>query len=170
MISQQKTSEVLGRLALLKRFPGNPNALAALGEMFGELCRNDHEASLLVDALLKQYSEWPGPGAVRQIHNERIIPRRLPEDRPDDCGLCRSGLRESFEIFERQPGGGSTRRLLVSDTASAFATEQELYKQYGDSTAVKFYGCVTPCTCPLGRTRRDEMRRREAEKGNGKGQ
>jgi hypothetical protein len=58
-------SECLGRLSLLKRFPGNPHALAELGKILNE-CRGDAEATEVVDSLIQEFDEWPGPRSVRQ--------------------------------------------------------------------------------------------------------
>jgi hypothetical protein len=74
MISQQKLAEALGRLALLKRFPNSPHALAALAEILKELCKSDEELTVLVREVLRTCDEWCGPATLREVHNRLVNP------------------------------------------------------------------------------------------------
>jgi hypothetical protein len=69
-ISKEKTAECLGRLQLLKWFPLGGHALAELGRILNEICRDDAEASGVVSLILQKHDEWPGPCSIRQAQTE----------------------------------------------------------------------------------------------------
>jgi hypothetical protein len=74
MVSQQKLAEALGRLALMRRFPNNPYALAALAEILKDICKTDEELAALVRDTLRTHDEWCGPVSLRRVHDGQVNP------------------------------------------------------------------------------------------------
>lgn len=74
MVSQKGLAEALGRLALLRRFPTNPYALAALGEILKDICKSDDDLSALVRDTLRMHDEWCGPVSLRKVHDGLVNP------------------------------------------------------------------------------------------------
>lgn len=84
MISESVLRRALGRIALLKYFPaGNSEAIAAVAEMFGEVCQSDAQVDHAVTGLLRdvEMSEWPGASVFfawlrREVWREGMIHTR----------------------------------------------------------------------------------------------
>ena len=109
MISKQQNTECLTRLGMLKFFPVKEGVLAEIGKLLNELCQNDHEAKRLTNAILTQFSEWPGPSKILEVHATEIVPRRVRETGPNGCERC-------CEIRAIPPG----QRFVSSKTARWF--------------------------------------------------
>ena len=164
MISIQQNTECLTRLGMLKFFPVKEAVLAEIGKLLNELCLNNDEAKRLVDAVLIQCGEWPGPAKIREIHTAEVVSHRVRSS-PDGCERCRGmyGWRLVFKVTERRPNGADEVRIIYpeGDAHAVFNEEQELRQRYEKSSTHTFGTAVAPCSCPLGRQRREEQRTRE---------
>jgi hypothetical protein len=74
MISPETTERSVNRLGTLKYFPVRPSVVAEVGRMLGDMCSTDDEANVLVDALIEDFNEWPGPSKMREFRglNQRV--------------------------------------------------------------------------------------------------
>lgn len=70
MISDAVLRRALGRVSLMRFFPSsNPDAVAAVGELFAELYASDAEVEQAVSNILRDpdSAEWPGAGAFFEL-------------------------------------------------------------------------------------------------------
>lgn len=169
MISSQQNVECLVKLGMLKFFPVKESVVAEIGKLLNELCFGDQEARQLTAAVCAQCAEWPGPARFREIHQEVVASRRLRESEPGGCGLCVDGYRTVFQIFERPMRGSDKPEVIEPEGSIGDVMRQwnELLARYRGSTTHLAYQAVKPCTCELGRRRR-EARQRLAAQGQGK--
>jgi len=165
-VTNTKVEESLGRLSVLRRFPVNPHALAAIAEDLRSLCSDDGEADRLVAAILGRFDMWPGPAAIRDIHRAEIAPQRPRELEPSGCDKCRGrgGWRAVFVVTE-QLADGSIKRETVYPTGNIMQAEVEIEQHYaGSKTHRVDTAMVAPCDCPRGMLRREELRQRDAQR------
>ena len=158
MVSIDIQMESLDRLGTLKYFPAKPTVVAAVGKILNELCRDDSEAKRLVDAVLAEFSEWPGPRAIKDLHTAEVASRRAPEVEAKGCSLCCDGFRSAYEIHERMPGRSVHKRIVYpepQEIVSAFQMEQRLA-----NPNTRVYEVSTYCSCDLGRQRLEIDERR----------
>jgi len=158
MVSIDVQMESLDRLGTLKYFPAKPTVVAAVGKILNELCRDDSEAKRLVDAVLAEFSEWPGPRAIRELHTAEVASRRAPDVKPKGCSLCYDGFRSAYEIHERMPDRTVQKRIVYpepQEIMSAFKIQQRLA-----NPNITVYEVATYCSCDLGRMRREAEERR----------
>ena len=155
MISPQTNIECLGRLGMLRHFPIKDAVVAEIGKLLNELCQNDQEARRLVELLSQDFSEWPGPSAIRRVYAERIRSRQ-PEDRPEGCELCDgTGFRPAFNVIETLPS--RDKRLHVIYCAQWRDQPEEtkkLDRQFKGSATHKLYTACRACRCSLGQQHR----------------
>jgi hypothetical protein len=158
------------RLSAMRFFPPRPHAVAAIAETVLETCLTEKEADRLVAIMLERYNDWPGPSMLRKIHRDEIAPRRPREEQPDGCEHCRDlgGLRRVFQILERLPDG-SERKHVIFPERDVLRAERELYERYRGNLKVQVYtSVVAPCSCALGRMRREELRNRDGADHDGR--
>jgi hypothetical protein len=171
MISDEKMKESLGRLGLLKRFPGsNSRTLAALTDILDEICQDDTELTALVGEIVDRHDEWPGPATLRQIHAEKVVPRRPPEARPEGCEVCGgTGSRQIAKLCELSKGMDHLEVIRPEGTAYEIHRQiWDLEEQYrGSKTHLLYTACSEYCSCPLGRyqAKQHAKARRESQSG-----
>jgi hypothetical protein len=64
----------MSRLALLKFFPSEPEALAALAEIICKMTADERKAEWLIERALQVFDEWPGPKKLRALYCRRWKP------------------------------------------------------------------------------------------------
>jgi hypothetical protein len=84
MIALEEAIRICSPLMLLRGFPWQAEALAAVGRLVQSLVRDESEAIWLVDYMIRHHCEWPGPGALREAYTSRYRP--LDADAPS--GRC----------------------------------------------------------------------------------
>jgi hypothetical protein len=108
-------------LGMLKYFPSNSAAVTKIAELIAELCANEKQARVLVDAMCKRFDEWPGPVTLRQVYQEMLGPVQTPgytvpfgPPPPSGCGICddRGFFRTAAKKYRRC---GCPSSLGVSD-------------------------------------------------------
>ena len=170
MISPQLNVECLSKLGMLKHFPIKESVIAEVGKLLNELCDNDQEARQLIAAVTSQCAEWPGPAKIREIHTAEVALHRIRSS-PDGCERCRGmyGWRLVFKVTERQPNSAEQVRIIYpeGDAHAVFNEEQELRQRYEKSSTHTVGTAVAPCSCPLGRQRREEQRTRDEKSSGG---
>lgn len=67
--------EILSGLRLLKYFPSDECAMAALVRQVGEMCQSEEQVDWLVNRMLKLYLEWPGMQEMRACYCSRHRPK-----------------------------------------------------------------------------------------------
>ena len=67
-------SELCAELTLLRFFPSDENARAALVLLIGRMCSNEEQVRWLVQRTMALCNEWPGPLALRQILCSKFKP------------------------------------------------------------------------------------------------
>jgi hypothetical protein len=67
-------SELCAELTLLRFFPSDENARAALVLLIGRMCSNEDQVRWLVQRTMALCNEWPGPLALRQILCSKFKP------------------------------------------------------------------------------------------------
>jgi len=86
-------------LSVLRRMPKGNEANKALIEMFARIAQSSDHAEQIVSKMLDQYSDWPGPAALRQIATDTHPVR----DRDQGEFLSRNDQWE--REFREQVGG-----------------------------------------------------------------
>lgn len=149
MISDGCLAECFARLGTLNFFPKEDAVLQELGKLFGKLCRDDHEARLMVNAILD--AGWNGHEGIMAAHASVVLPRR---PRVDGCRLCaNSGLRGRFRIAAH----GSNDVEYILDDGDVFWQETHLRKVYpGKSHHVSHEQMM--CSCALGQAMADKIK------------
>jgi len=72
MMTYEEAATLVGQLAMLKFFPSDEFARAALVRMLREMCATFEQGQWLIDRALEWYSEWPGPRELRVLYNYRF--------------------------------------------------------------------------------------------------
>lgn len=88
--SENDLKLAIGSLSMLKFFPSDAGARAAVQKLLAKICPGKFELEWLVDRLIL-LNEWPGPGQVRGLLCTRYKPAdgieadcALPGYRPED--------------------------------------------------------------------------------------
>ena len=165
MISFQQKQDSVSKLEMLKYFPTKPAVVAQVGMMLDDICRTDEEAVKLTAAVLDKFSEWPGPGKVKEIYQAEIASQR-PREEQMYCPKCNphmpvAGWRSGFEVWAAgEYPGGSAERIFPESYQQYFKTREELQKR-SQASGVTITELSTFCTCPAGERLADaETRRR----------
>ncbi len=145
------------RLSALRFFPVKAQAVAAIAELLMGICPTEAEVDQLVTIALRRYSEWPGPGKVRELHESEIASKRPRQAQPEGCDLCRnlSGFKRVLQVV------GPEREIenYYPGPGEEYQVEQELWKRYRGSKTHNVYAAITPCSCALGMLRKEECRK-----------
>ena len=167
MISLQQNTECLVKLGMLKFFPVKESVVAEIGKLLNEICFGDQEARQLTAAVCGQCAEWPGPAKIREIHQTAVASHRFREAEPEGCGLCLGmGYRTVFQVYdERHVRAGLMPIATICEEYGTDGKRQlkEALAQY-DWTTHCVYQAVRPCTCELGRVRREARQKLAAQK------
>lgn len=75
MVNVKRTAEAVARMAMLKYFPSDPEARAALVGMACEIASTDAQVDWWVRRMLVLYNEWPGPKEMRACFCSRYKPK-----------------------------------------------------------------------------------------------
>jgi type II secretory ATPase GspE/PulE/Tfp pilus assembly ATPase PilB-like protein len=158
----------LDKLAMLRHFPSKTAVVAEIGKLVDEICADDTEAQLLTDAVLEQFSEWPGPGVLRQAYAEKVASHRA-EMTPGGCATCGgTGLRQTCRLHEWLPDG-SQRKQVIRPEGTAHEIHQQIWAlrlKYQGSKTHEFYdACSEPCSCPRGRHYAERLANRRNQDG-----
>jgi hypothetical protein len=76
-MNPKRVLDLLGRLAMLKYFPANNEAvLEGLLDLVSEMCSNEVQVEWLVKRMISGlYAEWPGPQEMRAVLCSRFRPK-----------------------------------------------------------------------------------------------
>ncbi len=74
MVNVKEATRQVGKLALLKYFPGDETARLTLVGMVCELASTDEQVEWLVRRALAVFTEWPGPYELRALYCSRWKP------------------------------------------------------------------------------------------------
>lgn len=74
MVNVKHAAETLGKLSLMKFFPSDQNAQAALVEMVCGFAQDNEKIEWLVRRALAIFNEWPGPRELRALYCSRWPP------------------------------------------------------------------------------------------------
>jgi hypothetical protein len=74
MLSPEEAVVVRDQFSLMKFFPSDPGAKAALSRLLQRMCGSFVEAQWLVDTALDVYSDWPGTSELRALYCSRFKP------------------------------------------------------------------------------------------------
>lgn len=74
MVDTKRATERIAELSLMKYFPQDALARAALVRIICEMTENDAQIDWLVKRVLSLYNEWPGPQVVRAVFCRRFKP------------------------------------------------------------------------------------------------
>lgn len=74
MLDVRTAKRAVGSLSLLRFFPADPEARAALAEMLAVMCPDDAACEWLVARTLQLHNEWPGPLELRAVLCSRYRP------------------------------------------------------------------------------------------------
>jgi len=75
VVNVAKVTKSLGRLTLMKYFPADDSARAALVELVCGMIDSDEQAEWLAKRMLQVYPEWPGPQELRACFCGRYRPK-----------------------------------------------------------------------------------------------
>ena len=75
MVNVKRAAEAVGRLAILRFFPSDPNAQAAIVQILCEMARSNEQIDWLVNRMIAIYNEWPGPREMRACFCCRFRPK-----------------------------------------------------------------------------------------------
>jgi hypothetical protein len=64
MLSPKVIDDCLAKLGMLRFFPTNDRVIAEVGRLLNETCKNDSEAVKLTTSIVRNNSEWQGPGGL----------------------------------------------------------------------------------------------------------
>ncbi len=107
MVNVQRATEQIAKLALLKYFPSDVMARAALVQIVCEFAESNEQIEWLVKRALAIFNEWPGPVELRALYCSRW--------RPVDGTEAYSALFPSDEY-----GGGFPRDPALPARPDAF--------------------------------------------------
>jgi len=79
-------------LALLKYFPTEPHARAALAKMMLGMIETEEQAQWLVRRTLELHNDWPGPMELRAIFCSRFKPKDRKEANTTDSRFIEDGF------------------------------------------------------------------------------
>jgi len=74
VLSPEEAVVVRDQFSLMKFFPSDPGAKAALSRLLQRMCRSFEEAQWLVDRALDVYGDWPGTSELRALYCSRFKP------------------------------------------------------------------------------------------------
>lgn len=74
MVNVKRAAESLGKLSLMKYFPSDQNAQAALVEIVCGFAYDNEKIDWLVRRALAIFNEWPGPRELRALYCSRWAP------------------------------------------------------------------------------------------------
>jgi hypothetical protein len=75
MVNVEQAVEQIAALVLLKFFPQDAAAQAALVKLICGMAHNNEQIAWLVERALALYNEWPGPMELRALFYTRWTPR-----------------------------------------------------------------------------------------------
>jgi len=75
MMHPDVVNELVGSLALMRFFPSDLYARAALVETLGEMCETEDQVRWLVKRVRALYGEWPGEREMRACYCARFKPK-----------------------------------------------------------------------------------------------
>lgn len=75
MVNVANTARELAKLGVLKFFPADKEARAALVQIVCEMASSDEQIAWLVKRALALYNEWPGPHELRACFCSKFPPR-----------------------------------------------------------------------------------------------
>lgn len=148
-------------LSALKFFPTKSYAIAAVATLLSEVCPTEREAARLVSLALERFSEWPGPGKLRELAAE-IASGHSRDAQSAGCEYCRAyglpGFRRAFKLIHRETSGEDRRELVFPDGTDNFKEEAAIRKRFA-GTSTEVYEVAAFCTCEAGRQRREAARK-----------
>ncbi len=74
MVNVKRAAQELSKLSLMKFFPSDQNAKAALLELVCAMASDNDKIEWLVRRALAIFSEWPGPRELRALYCSRWPP------------------------------------------------------------------------------------------------
>lgn len=77
MVDVQRAAEQISELSLLKYFPQDQFAQAALLRMVCEKAKSNEQIAWLVSRVLELYEDWPGPRAVLELFKSPMMPGNM---------------------------------------------------------------------------------------------
>ncbi len=162
MISAQQNADCLAKLGMLKFFPVKEAVVVEIGRLLNDLCDNDHEARSLTAAVLESFTEWPGPGKVRELHRSEIAARRPQEAQPEGCDLCRgmAGWRPVFIVIDHSQR--PPRKQVFRPDRNPWQVRDQLWEQHAKNGSISLYEEIAPCSCAAGRVRQEQVRKLDA--------
>lgn len=75
MITEAQACEAMQSLAAMKYFPSDPYARAEIGSMLERMVSTAEQLQWLVETMIDNVREWPGPAEMRGIFCTRFKPR-----------------------------------------------------------------------------------------------
>jgi hypothetical protein len=75
MLSPEEAVAIRDQFTLMKFFPSDPAARAALSRLLQRMCGSFDHAQWLVDRALEVYSEWPGSSELRALYCSHFKPQ-----------------------------------------------------------------------------------------------
>jgi hypothetical protein len=129
MLSPEEAVAIRDQFTLMKFFPSDPGARAALSRLLQRMCGSFDQAQWLVDRALDLYAEWPGTTEVRALYcshfkpadgidaNSIIYPNGFLDGRPATIEAAPQYKIEAGEPVSEDP----EIALVVSDLTLARA-------------------------------------------------
>lgn len=77
MVNVEAVMKILGKLSLLKFFPVDAEARAALLELVCEKSPTEEQVRWVVNRILESNQEWPGPAAVLRLFDSPMMPGNM---------------------------------------------------------------------------------------------
>lgn len=114
-------AELCGELTLLRFFPSDENARAAIVLLVGRMCSNEDQVRWLVQRVLSLCNDWPGPLVLRQI----LCSKFKPADRIE------AGATASF------PEGPPSERRIEASPMLSLPADREVTVDLDLDTAVR---------------------------------
>jgi|SRR6185437_2873311 len=75
MVNVAEAAKEIAKLGMLKYFPADKEARAAIVQMVCEMAANNAQVAWLVKRALALYNEWPGPNELRAAFCSKFRPR-----------------------------------------------------------------------------------------------